>query len=140
MEKLNNDLDPFALMVEQIVSRVGNEFENRLQSTLSNIQAVQLLDSSKLEPMKAYSAEEVAGWLGINRVESVYEIPNDELPRVRRIGRNIGYLGINVLCYMHNLPPVDIRAVTEGYRDRLMQERPNVIPLHPHSEEKTRVL
>ena len=38
-------------------------------------------------PLRAYSAEEVAELLGVARINSIYEIPETELPRVRRIGR-----------------------------------------------------
>ena len=92
-----------------------------------------------LDPMRAYSAKEVADILGIKRVASVYEIPDDELPRVKRVGTSIGFLGINVLCYMHGLPPVDVAAAVEAYRQRLIQDRPSVKPLRVADGGKTRL-
>ncbi len=82
-----------------------------------------------LDPLRAYTAKEVAQMLGTDRVASVYEIPDDELPRVRRIGASVGFLGINVLCYMHRLPPVDVARAIDEYRSRLMQDRPTVRPI-----------
>lgn len=90
--------------------------------------------------MRVYSAKEVAKLLGIKRVASVYEIPEDELPRVKRVGTTVGYLGINVAAYMHGLPPVDVAAAVEAYRQRLMQDRPNVRPIRPAEGGKTRIL
>ena len=83
----------------------------------------------------------MAELLGTRRLASIYEIPEDELPRVRRIGRAVGFLGINVLCYMHSLAPVDVAGAIETFRERLMQERrPTVRPLHPQKGDKTRIL
>ena len=97
-----------------------------------------------LEPMRVYTPEEVAQLIGTTRVQSVREIPESELPRVRRIGSNIGYLGLNVLCYIHGLPPVDMEVAIENYRQRLEADRPNVRPLHSTSgadtNGKTRVM
>ena len=98
------------------------------------------LASLGLDPLRAYSAKEVAALLGTKRVASVYEIPEDELPRVRRIGSKVGFLGINILCYMHGLEPVDIASAVERYRQRLLDERPAVQPLRPGEPGKTRVL
>ena len=92
-------------------------------------------------PLRAYSAEEVAEILGTTRINSIYEIPASELPRVRRVGRAVGYLGINMLCYMHGLPPVDVAGAVEAFRERLLDERPSVVqPLRPSEPGKTRVL
>ncbi len=98
------------------------------------------LASLGLEPLRAYSAKEVAKLLGTARVASVYEIPEDELPRVRRIGSAVGFLGINVVAYMHGLAPVDVAAAVEQYRDRLMHDRPTVRALHTPTDGKTRIL
>ena len=90
--------------------------------------------------MRAYTVKEVAQMLGTKRIASVYEIPEEELPRVKRIGSHLGFLGINVLCYMHGLPPVDVAALIERYRERLIQDRPKVQPLRTVENGKTRVL
>ncbi|MEZ4699265.1 MAG: hypothetical protein R2834_02955 [Rhodothermales bacterium] len=101
--------------------------------------AIEKLGGRGLDLMRAYSAKEVAELLGTSRVESVYEIPENELPRVRRIGKSFGYLGINVLCYMAGRPPVDIDAAIEEYRKRLTEGRGNVLPMGL-TEGLTRVL
>ena len=88
-----------------------------------------------IELMRAYSAKDVAHFLGTERVQSVYEIPGAELPAVRRIGSNKGYLGINILCYMHGLKPVDMKSAIEGYRKKLMDERPRVVPMPNKSNQ-----
>lgn len=90
------------------------------------------------DPMRAYTAQEVADLLSVH-VNSVYLIPEDELPRVRRINKDYGYLGINVLCYMHRRPPIDLERSIEDYRSRILNDRP-VRPLNPELQEKTRVL
>jgi len=99
-----------------------------------------------IEPMRVYTAEEVAellrtGMDGRERasIESVYRIDRRDLPRVRRIGTKIGFLGINILCYMHGLEPVDMEHIIEQYRARLMDERPKVKPLRRDAGE-TRLL
>jgi len=88
-----------------------------------------------IELGRAYSPKEVAHLLGTSRTKSVYEIPEEELPRVRRIGSGIGFLGINVLCYMHGMPPVDMQSVIEGYRETLMKSAPKI--KHISSLEKS---
>ena len=93
-----------------------------------------------LEPMRAYRAKEVAELPGTKRVASVYEIPEDELPRAKRVGSSIGFLGINVLCYMHGRSPVDVAAMVEQFRQRLIQDRPTARALHATKNGKTRVL
>ena len=56
-------------------------------------------------------------------------------------GSGVGFRGINVLCYMHGLPPIDIAAAVERYRRRLLDERPRAVqPFHPKQSGKTRVL
>lgn len=83
-------------------------------------------NSLGIELGKAYTPKEVAHLLGTKRLKSIYEIPESELPRVRRIGSGVGFLGVNVLCYMHGLPPVDMDSVIEGYRDSIMQAAPKL--------------
>ena len=99
------------------------------------------LDELGIVPLRAYSAEEVAELLGVARTNSIYEIPETELPRVRRIGRAVGYLGINILCYMHSLEPVDVAGAVEAFRARLLDDRPLALkPRQPDEPGKTRVL
>ena len=129
--------DPIAAYVDRIKEEIIDGVVARLQPPRSEPD----LASLGLDPLRAYSAKEVAKLLGTGRVASVYAIPEDELPRVRRIGRAVGFLGINVLCYMHSLAPVDVAAAIETYRQRLMQERRAAVrPLHPQKDGKTRIL
>ena len=123
-----------ASIVDQAAKRILSHVQNNDQSP------AQLIDCDGFDLMRAYSAKEVARLLGINRVASVYEIPENELPRVRRIGTSIGFLGINVLCYMHGQPPVDMGAAIEQYRDRLMKDRPNIRALYPSNQVTNRIL
>ena len=132
-------IDPLASMFEQFAERAADKLEERLRP-LIEVQRAGLLQEAGIDLIKAYSPQEVAELLGTNRIESVYAIPADELPRVRRIGSRIGYLGINVLCYMHGMPPVDMEAVLESYRERLMKEAPNVLALKPEKPGLTRVM
>ncbi len=129
--------DPIAAYVDRVKEEIIDGVVARLQPLHSEPD----LASLGLDPLRAYSAKEVAELLGTRRLASIYEIPEDELPRVRRIGRAVGFLGINVLCYMHGLAPVDVPGAIETFRERLMQERrPTVRPLHPRKEDKTRIL
>ena len=92
-----------------------------------------------IEPMKLYTAAEVAHFLGCHKV-SVYQIPEAELPKQRRAGTGVGYYGINVLLYQNGMPPVDLTKRLEEYREALMRDRPAVKPLHPDKQEFTRVM
>ena len=104
--------------------------------------ALQIDEESELGliALKVYSAREAAKLLGIDRLASVYEIPESELPRVRRVGSSIGYYGIHIMGYALKKPPVDVEAQYERYRERIMQDRPKVRPLNPESLGKTRVM
>ena len=131
--------EPFAAYFEEMKQAIIAGVTERL---LSELQRPTLdLHELGIMPLRAYSAEEVAEILGTTRINSIYEIPERELPRVRRVGRAVGYLGINVLCYMHGLKPVDVAGAIEQFRARLLDERPSSVkPLHPDERGKTRVL
>ena len=121
MNKTPSPTDPFTGFLESLVDNLATSLEKRLKPHL--LQPAQLLSQENtIELMKPYTAKEVAAFLGVNRVESIYEIPPDELPRVKRIGSSIGYLGINVLCYMLSLPPVDMQALVLQYKAQLEEE------------------
>ena len=133
--------DPLTAYVEQVKEDIIAGVVERLQQAVPTPSAPLDLSAMGLDPLRAYSAKEVAEMLGTSRVASVYEIPEDELPRVRRIGSAVGFLGINVLCYMHSLEPIDVAGALERYRERLLDERPAAVqPLHPKEPGKTRVL
>ena len=133
--------DPFTAYFEKMKEAIIAGVVERLGQTSPAHPAPLDLPALGLDLFRAYSAKEVAQLLGIKWVASVYEIPDDELPRVRRIGKKVGFLGINVLCYMHALEPVDVAGALERYRERLLDERPAAVqPLHPQQPGKTRVL
>ncbi|MDZ4700932.1 MAG: hypothetical protein SH809_14645 [Rhodothermales bacterium] len=143
--------DPAGAFYEAIAEAVIRKLEERQRAApgggaLFNgeipVNAIDLeqLGARGLELMRAYTAKEVAEILGTPRVESVYEIPEAELPRVRRVGKGFGYLGINVLCYMAGQPPIDLEAAIEAYRQRLNDARGNILPMSLASEGLTRVL
>jgi len=131
--------NPFAEMEERIVAGVTA----RLVEAVALEQQPAEMDFAAmgLEPLRAYTVGEAAHLLGIAE-GSVYKIPPNELPRVRRNGTAIGFLGINILCYMHQAEPVDVAGLLERMRRRLTEEadaaRPVVRPLNPTG--KTRVL
>ncbi len=131
--------DPFTAYIEKVKEAIIAGVVERL---ISEIQRPTLdLNDLGIAPLRAYSAEEVAEILGTTRTNSIYEIPERDLPRVRRVGRTVGYLGINVLCYMHGLKPVDVAGAVEQFRARLLDERPSSVrPLYPDQQGKTRVL
>ncbi len=131
--------DPFTAYIEKVKEAIIVGVVERLQQDLQR--PTLNLNDLGIAPLRAYSAEEVAEILGTTRINSIYEIPERELPRVRRVGRAVGYLGINVLCYMHGLKPVDVAGAIEQFRARLLDERPSSVkPLHPDERGKTRVL
>ena len=99
-----------------------------------------ILAESPIAPMRVYTAKEVAAILQVTRLQSIYEIPEDQLPRVRRIGTTHGYLGINVLAYMAGVPPVDVAAAVEAFRDKLMAARPQVQPLRAAEGKTHRIM
>lgn len=128
------------VMLGGLVERAVRNATADLAVQLRTTRPEKPLDDLGIDPMRAYTVKEVAQMLGTKRVASVYEIPEEELPRVKRIGSHLGFLGINVLCYMHGLPPVDVAALVERYRERLIQDRPKVQPLRTVENGKTRVL
>ena len=136
---LERTRDPFLAFIETLKEAIIAGVVERL---ISEIQRPTLdLNDLGIAPLRAYSAEEVAEILGTTRTNSIYEIPERDLPRVRRVGRTVGYLGINVLCYMHGLKPVDVAGAVEQFRARLLDERPSSVrPLYPDQQGKTRVL
>lgn len=145
----HNPDDPFGSAFSHLARSIAEQVAEQVRRSLQPAVAAPALDFAALDihPMRAYSASEVASFLGTEREQSIYEIPADLLPRVRRIGRNVGFLGINVLCYMHGLPPVDVPAAIEMFRTRVVQDRP---PAHtpsapaqaplPSTNQRTRVL
>ena len=139
MNQPNSHIDPMSGMFDALAERVAGRLEEKLRQLVGDHQAG-LLENTGLNLMKVYSPQEVCEILGTERVESIYAISQEELPRVKRLGTRIGYLGINLLCYIHNLPPIDMESVVKAYRDRLMSEAPTVRPINAEASGKIRVL
>lgn len=130
----------FDALLSELAERTADRLADRMDEVAPRESELPPIEGLGVEPLRAYKAEEVARMLGTKRVASVYEIPEEQLPRVRRIGSSIGYLGINVLAYMHGLPPVDVEAMVESYRKRIMDDRPKVLPLRSDAGGRTRLL
>jgi hypothetical protein len=125
---------------EMFASEFIEELASKLAEKMPRPHAVELsFGDLGIELLKAYTAKEAAHYPGCHPT-SVYEISEMELPKVRRAGTGVGYLGINILLYVHGLPPVDVKKRLEAYRDALTRNRPAVQPLHPETRERTRVL
>ena len=128
-----------ANMFEQLAERVADIVCERLEIAVQK-PAYEIPELDGIDLMRAYSAKEVAYLLGTERIESVYNICETDLPRVKRIGSRIGFLGINVLCYMHGLKPVDMKSAIEHYREKLEQERGTVLSMNSEKAGLKRVI
>lgn len=139
MKKIAPQIDPLTSFVESLVDTLSANLEVRLKPLM--LEPTELLSThSTIELLKPYTAKEVAALLGVRRVESIYEIPLEDLPRVKRIGSSIGYLGINVLCYMLSLPPVDMQAIVEQYKAQLNEEARQINPIKSKRGTMRRVI
>jgi hypothetical protein len=68
---------------------------------------------------RAHTVEEAAAFLGLKRTNTLYEIPEAELPRCR-VGPTrsaVRYFGLDLFCYLKRLPMVDAAAVRNGAVD-----------------------
>lgn len=84
-------------------------------------------------PLQLLSAREVAELLALD-VDTVYQIPGGELPRVK-VGPSRGstrFLAVNVGRYALGLPPLDHQRLL----DRLERSGPKVQPLKPTGSTK----
>jgi len=89
---------------------------------------------------RLYTAEEVAALLGLSRKRTVYDIPEHDLPR-RWVGPQRGSLrfyGLDILCYIHQLPPVDMGEVIDALRSQI--SRPAGVRPMPSKGGEVRVL
>ena len=124
--------DPTESFIDAIADAVVERLPDQSPITLD-------FEELGIEPMKCYTAKQTADFLGCHKV-SVYQIPENELPKQRRAGNGVGYYGINILLYQNGLPPVDLTRRLEEFREVLMRARPAVQPLHPQDQEWTRVV
>lgn len=121
-----DSLGPFAPVVEALCAVVAAGGTGAPRSA-----DVQLAAPSAFEPWRAYTAKEAAEFLGLARTDSVYEIPEVELPRVR-VGPNRGsvrFLGADLVCYAKALAPIDYEAVRDQFEDRLKRPAPAAMTL-----------
>lgn len=132
-------IDPLFGLTEAIADHIAQKVTQRIRSVIDKaaVDRSELENDLGIEPGRIYTQREVAGFLGAS-IKSVSRIPELELPRVRRIGSSIGYFGVNVLCYVHKLPPVDTESVAKSFRERLLNERPKIHSM-PSTGKKKRV-
>ena len=102
---------------------IASTVKEAIRDALASQPPLDLFEGSGIEPGRIYSTREVAQILGTRRTESICEIPESLLPRVRRLGRKQGFMGINILCYIHNIEPVDTAAWTRQLKGSLSSKR-----------------
>ena len=101
-------------------------------------------DKSGIEPMKVYSYKSTAEILD-TPIKSVYNIPEDELPRVRRAGSSVGFLGIQLLRYIHGLDPINTEKMVDELSEVVKEQleatavRTKITPMPKSRGRKTRV-
>ena len=135
--EINKNKDPGASppSIDQFftyLAREITELKNIVKK--SQIQIPPELDLG-IKPGELYEQKDVATFLNTT-IKVISRIPEDELPRVRRIGRGIAYYGINILCYIHRLTPIDTEAITRQMREQLLGEAPKVKPLKIQSKKQ----
>lgn len=98
------------------------------------------LEGSSIQPMRVYTAEEAGNLLGFTRWQTIYEIPECELPKCR-IGparRSVRYFGADLLAYLKGVDPLDVGAILDEVRSRIGVPAP-VMPA-PNAHGKTRIM
>lgn len=97
---------------------------------------------ASIQPWRCYTAHEAAAWLGLpdprTSSKAIYHIPETDLPR-RYVGEQRGsirFLGIDIICYILGVPPMDLSAEVEKVRSAL---RPAAKPKPLHTT-RSRVL
>lgn len=119
---------------ESFVNSIAEAVAARIPAS----QSVELaFDDLGIEPMKLYTAEETAHVLGCH-VTSVRQLSAAELPKQRRVGKGIGYYGINILLYQNEMPPINMTGWLEDYREALMRDRPVLGELRSDERERRR--
>ena len=90
---------------------------------------------------RSYDAKEAAAVLGISRVGSLYEIDEVELPRSRvgPGGTAVRFFGLDLLCYMKRLPPVDYAAVRDEAEGALRRKPSGPVRTMPGVTGRRRV-
>lgn len=131
-------LEELAALREQIETLTAMLEASGIKSPEDRL--LDLADQHGIRPMRLYTAKEVADILGVKRVQSIYEISEDKLPRSQRTGTTHGYLGINVLAYIAEVPPVDVGAAVEAFREKIMADRTVVQPLRSEGDQRRRIM
>ena len=146
MNATNQHGDSIGLAIAEAVKRAVTEALAQHEAVRRDSPERDALDLQHLglEPLRAYRVEEAARLLGTSE-SAVYKIDEAELPRVRRNGSAIGFLGIHIMGYMHRLPPVNVAGCVERMRERLLEQaeaaRPTAVRvLHAGRPGKTKVL
>lgn len=93
---------------------------------------------TELKPEAFYTAREAATLLRLSRVDSIYEIPEAELPRCR-VGPSRGsvrFYGADLLAYAKGLVGVDYQDVITRLKDRLINSPSSGQPNQPSSSRR----
>lgn len=93
-----------------------------------------------IAPFRAYTAREAAALLGFSKWQTIYDIPENELPKclVGPARKSIRYFGADLLAYLKGAPPIDVGVILDQLRSRISAPAP-VRPM-PGSKEPVRRL
>lgn len=130
------------MSIDALLESVAERAARKAVAALRDNEKPEPLDFAQhgIEPLRVYSVKEVARFLGTKRLASVYAIDEAKLPRAQGVGSSVGFLGINVLCYMAGLEPVDFRSAVEAYRKHLLNDRPSMQIVDRENPNLVRVL
>lgn len=118
--------------------------EQHIQGLTGALEAIAEKRLGDINPWKPYTVRETAPLLGISQ-SRVYDIPEEQL-RPTWTGPTKGrkcFLGINIICYIAGIEPVDVETVARRERERFVGEarRPAKVHSLPNAvNEKTRIL
>ena len=122
-------------------SQAAKVISDAVSAALSGLSSAESQSGIKL--MKVYSYRNVADILD-TPIKSVYNIPEEELPRVRRAGSNVGVLGIQLLRYIHGLEPLDTSMMVDDLSELIKKQleatasKPKIVPL-PNGKKGTKI-
>ena len=90
---------------------------------------------------RSYAAAEAAEILGIQRARSLYDIDELLLPRSRvgPAGTSVRFFGLDLLCYMKGLRPVDYDAIRDEAEARLRRLPAGPVRAMPGGRGRRRV-
>ncbi len=102
--------DPLAPLLDAIAERVAVVVARQSAITESR---------PGLDHFRPYTYAEAAKYLGVKK-DTIGDIPECALPRVRPNGGHPRILGINLLLYGMGQPPVDTDPIAEAERERFL--------------------